>query len=121
MALAWNRAFLMVAAAAFSACTGAKSSDAGAEIPIAPPERQTFADAGWASAPASIPEEPLPTARSRAGARVHVVRKGDTLFSLARHYYQGDQSKWRRIWDANREQIPDRDKLKVGQELVIPD
>ncbi|MBU0638810.1 MAG: LysM peptidoglycan-binding domain-containing protein [Planctomycetes bacterium] len=53
------------------------------------------------------------------GRRVHVVRKGDTLYALARHYY-ADQAKWRQIWEANRGQLRDPDKLFVGMELVIP-
>jgi 5'-nucleotidase len=54
-----------------------------------------------------------------SGGNRHVVAKGDTLYSLARAYYS-DQSKWRTIYDANRSSIPDPNKLKVGQELVIP-
>jgi nucleoid-associated protein YgaU len=52
--------------------------------------------------------------------RTHVVQKDDTLFKLARHYYDGDQSKWKAIWEANMDKIPDKDKLKPGTELVIP-
>ena len=51
--------------------------------------------------------------------RIHVVAKDDTLYSLARQYYN-DQAKWKDIWEANKGQIPDKDKLKPGQELVIP-
>jgi nucleoid-associated protein YgaU len=53
------------------------------------------------------------------GLRTHVVRKGDTLYKLARVYYN-DQSKWRAIWDANRDKVSDPDVLSVGQTLVIP-
>lgn len=55
-----------------------------------------------------------------AGGRIHVVQRGDTLFKLARQYYNGDASQWKRIYEANRAQIPNRDVLKVGQQLVIP-
>jgi nucleoid-associated protein YgaU len=64
-------------------------------------------------------EEPAPEAAT-AGGRTHVVVRGDTLFSLARKYYNGNQSMWRRIWDANRDKIPNKDQLKVGQQLAIP-
>jgi len=53
------------------------------------------------------------------GGRYHTVAKKDTLYSLARQYY-GDQSKWRDIYDANRSDIPDPNRIKVGQRLMIP-
>lgn len=53
------------------------------------------------------------------GGRTHVVAKGDTLFSLARKYYN-DQRRWRDIYDANRGTISDPNMIRVGQQLVIP-
>ena len=64
-------------------------------------------------------EEPAPEA-APAGGRTHVVQKGDTLYNLARKYYNNDQTQWRRIWQANQAQVPDPNVLKVGQQLVIP-
>ncbi len=51
--------------------------------------------------------------------RVHVVKKGETLFGLARKYY-GDQRQWRRIYQANRKQIRDPQRIETGMKLVIP-
>lgn len=51
--------------------------------------------------------------------RTHVVRKGDTLYRLARQYYS-DQSKWRKIWEANRATVSNPDRIYVGTKLVIP-
>ena len=62
----------------------------------------------------------LPPPPPEPAARIHVVQKDDTLFKLARQYYDGDQSKWKAIWEANMDRIPDKDKLKPGTELVIP-
>lgn len=53
-----------------------------------------------------------------AGPRVHVVKRGDTLWSLARRYYD-DGSKWARIGDANKITRPHRD-LTPGRRLRIP-
>jgi len=50
---------------------------------------------------------------------VHVVAKGDTLYGLARKYYN-DQRRWKDIYEANRGTLANPDTLKVGQELVIP-
>lgn len=49
---------------------------------------------------------------------VYVVRKGDTLGSIATRFY-GDASRYLMIAAVNR--IADPDRLVVGQELVIPE
>ena len=54
-----------------------------------------------------------------AGARTYVVQKGDTLYGLARQFYS-DQSRWRDIWEANRNRVPDKNVLPVGTRLIIP-
>jgi nucleoid-associated protein YgaU len=54
-----------------------------------------------------------------AGGRKHTVQKGDTYFALARKYY-GDQSKWKKIYEANKSRYPDKNKIPVGAELTIP-
>jgi nucleoid-associated protein YgaU len=64
---------------------------------------------------ASTTSSGAPTGRS------YVVKKGDTMYSIARVYYRGDVHKWKAIYDANRDRIPDPNQLKVGQTLVIPD
>lgn len=51
--------------------------------------------------------------------RTHVVQKGDTFYSLARKYYN-DQSKWRKIWEANRARVADPNRIPIGTKLVIP-
>lgn len=53
------------------------------------------------------------------GGQVYTVQKGDTLYKLARRFYN-DQSRWRDIWTANKAQIPDPNKLRVGMKLTIP-
>jgi nucleoid-associated protein YgaU len=65
-------------------------------------------------------EEVAPVPEQPAGGRIHVVQKGETLYKLARQYYNDDQSQWRKIYQANQAQIPNPDQLKVGQQLVIP-
>ena len=72
---------------------------------------------GEAATERVTPDEP---AQGAAGSRTHVVQPGDTLSKLARQYYNGDQKSWKRIWEANRDKIPNPDKLTVGTQLVIP-
>ena len=54
-----------------------------------------------------------------ARPRMHVVQKGDTLYSLAVRYYN-DRSAWNRIYQANKAALPNKDQLRIGQSLVIP-
>lgn len=49
----------------------------------------------------------------------HKVVPGDTLYGLARQYYD-DQSKFKRILEANVDTIDDPDELFNGTELLIP-
>lgn len=51
--------------------------------------------------------------------KVHEVVSGETLGKIAKHYY-GDASKYMKIFDANKDQLSDPDKIKVGQKLKIP-
>lgn len=68
-------------------------------------------------APAS-PTRPLDPTLARTG-RVHVVVKGDTLFSLAQRYY-GDRSRFRDIYAANSQIMTSPNDLRIGMELRIP-
>lgn len=63
------------------------------------------------------PRQAAPT--TAPGARKHVVAKGDTLMSLAQHYY-GNRSRWRDIAAANRDALGGKTDLKIGMELKIP-
>lgn len=51
--------------------------------------------------------------------RTHVVREGETLASIARSYL-GATEAWQRIWEANRQRVPDPNRIFPGMELVIP-
>jgi LysM repeat protein len=49
----------------------------------------------------------------------HTVVRGDTLWDLAQHYYQ-NPFEWRRIWEANRENVADPNLIYPHQVLTIP-
>ena len=70
-----------------------------------------FPTPGTASAPLGTTSATEP--------RTHDVVAGDTLSAMAKRYY-GDASKYNRIFEANRDQLNDPDKIKVGQKLKIP-
>ena len=49
----------------------------------------------------------------------YTVRKGDSLSRIAKEIY-GDANGWRKIFEANRDQIEDPDMIEPGQKLKIP-
>ena len=54
-----------------------------------------------------------------AGDTTYTVVKGDTLSHIAKEHY-GKASKWHAIFEANRDQIDDPDKIFPGQVLKLP-
>jgi len=78
------------------------------------PQRDEADDAS-----AGGPASPMPPAAPERP--VHLVCKGETLTTIARRYYGADAARlWRRIWEANKDRLPDPDRLDLGQKLVIP-
>src|SRR5262249_160797 len=61
------------------------------------------------------------TAQGQPGSnvRMYTVKPGDTLSKISKQFY-GSTSDYMKIFDANRDQLTDPDKIKVGQELKIP-
>ena len=59
------------------------------------------------------------TARAPSG-RSYTVVKGDSLSKIAKQFY-GDAQKWRKIYEANRDEIKNPDLIYPGQTFTIPD
>jgi len=68
----------------------------------------------------SYPVATTTLAATSGTARTHKVAKRETLYSIARMYYNGDQSRWKEIYEANRSAIGNPNMIRVGQELMIP-
>ncbi|UHQ20457.1 LysM peptidoglycan-binding domain-containing protein [Lysobacter sp. KIS68-7] len=49
----------------------------------------------------------------------YTVQKGDTLSHIAKAHY-GRANKWNAIFEANRDQLDDPDRIQPGQVLKIP-
>jgi nucleoid-associated protein YgaU len=64
---------------------------------------------GGAAAGASAP----------AAGRTYTVKSGDTLSKIAKEHL-GDANAYPKIFEANRDQLSDPDKIKPGQVLKIP-
>ena len=51
----------------------------------------------------------------------YVVKKGDTLWSIAaQSRIYGDATKWRRLYEANRDLLKSPDRIRAGMQLRIP-
>lgn len=75
-------------------------------------ELQRLPDSGTPSPPPLRVEQPT-------DARIYTVVSGDHLSRISQKVY-GTPHRWREILNANREQLPQEDKLRPGQTLVIP-
>jgi hypothetical protein len=60
-----------------------------------------------------------PAGKVSAPAGSYTVQKGDTLSKISKQFY-GDANAYKKIFDANRDQLKDPDKIQPGQVLRIP-
>jgi nucleoid-associated protein YgaU len=58
-------------------------------------------------------------AAATGGGGSYTVQKGDTLSKISKQYY-GDPNQYNRIFEANRDQLKDPDRIFPGQVLKIP-
>ena len=54
-----------------------------------------------------------------ASARTYVVQAGDSLSKISKEFY-GNTNQYMKIFEANKEQLSDPDKIKPGMKLNIP-
>jgi nucleoid-associated protein YgaU len=64
-----------------------------------------------------VVERPVPRSPERV---IHVVQSGETLQEISKRYFQTVR-RWKDIADANRNVLPNPDRLRSGIRLVIPD
>jgi LysM repeat protein len=60
-----------------------------------------------------------PNAPVAAAAHTYTVKSGDTLSKIAKEHL-GDANAYMKIFNANKDQLTDPDKIKPGQVLKIP-
>jgi uncharacterized protein YidB (DUF937 family) len=80
--------------------------------PQAPPAARPRAE--FSSLPPAAPAPP-----ARPPDQWYTVVPGDSLSKIAQRFY-GDASQWPRIFDANRDQLQNPDRIRQGQKLKIP-
>jgi nucleoid-associated protein YgaU len=84
-------------------------------------------DAGYADLTAditvdsSLPQAQRSTSDGSRGSngQTYTVQSGDTLSKIARQFY-GNAGDYMKIFEANKDQLSDPDKIRPGQKLVIP-
>lgn len=82
----------------------------------------TFTQASEPPKPAPVvptppPPPPAPPSPAPPAPRIHVIKKGDTMWDMAKHYY-GNPLRWPEIAKANGN--PNPRLLQIGSRFVIP-
>jgi nucleoid-associated protein YgaU len=54
-----------------------------------------------------------------AATRRYTVVAGDSLSKISKHFY-GDANQYMKIFEANKDQLSDPDKIKPGMDLIVP-
>jgi nucleoid-associated protein YgaU len=62
---------------------------------------------------------PATPAADNPYTQIYVVQSGDSLSKIAQKYY-GDAALYTKIFEANRDQLKDPNKISPGQKLRIP-
>jgi nucleoid-associated protein YgaU len=63
--------------------------------------------------------QPVGTSGAGSAGKTYTVKQGDTLSKIAKEHL-GDANAYNKIFNANRDQLSDPDKIKPGQVLKIP-
>jgi len=63
--------------------------------------------------------DPIDRANAANAAGMYRVQSGDTLATIALHFY-GNAAEWRRLHEANAGRIPNANRIYEGQWLIIP-
>jgi nucleoid-associated protein YgaU len=70
----------------------------------------------------SLPQPQQAQAAAAGGGssnKTYTVKPGDTLSKIAKEFY-GNANDYNKIFQANQDKLESPDKIRVGQELVIP-
>jgi LysM repeat protein len=97
----------------------ASFKDLVADIAVAQAAAAPAASGGAGSVGSTAPAK-IPMPESSSTKRTYTVKSGDTLSAIAKHFY-GNGNEYMKIFNANRDQLSDPDKIKVGQVLTIPE
>lgn len=71
------------------------------------------------AAPSAPAAQPAPAAPAAHASETYTVQSGDTLSGIAKKFL-GNANAYMEIFNANKDQLTDPDKIKPGQVLKIP-
>jgi nucleoid-associated protein YgaU len=94
------------------------AKDFTADIQVTPAAAQAKPAGGAPLAPGVVPVSG--SAPAAGSTRTYTVVKGDTLSKISKQFY-GNANDYMRIFEANRDQLKDPDRIYPGQVLKIPD
>ena len=60
-----------------------------------------------------------PQSQQASNVRMYTVKAGDTLSKISKEFY-GSANEYMKIFEANKDQLKDPNKIQVGQQLKIP-
>lgn len=101
--------------------SGQRSLVVGQKLTIPTPKEVSASTAGGQATKAEKPVVKVSAAKARStsSGRAHRAQQGDTLYKLARTYY-GDESQWKKIYNANHDVFGQRETVEPGDVLIIP-
>ena len=83
-------------------------------------QKDVVADIQVTGGPAAAPRAPAPApAAAPAAAKTYTVKAGDTLSAIAKAQL-GSAGAYMKIFELNKDQLSDPDKIKPGQVLLLP-
>jgi nucleoid-associated protein YgaU len=81
--------------------------------------RVTGGPSAASSAPSAAPAAPAASAPATPAAKTYTVKSGDTLSKIAKEHL-GNAGAYMKIFELNKDQLNDPDKIKPGQVLRLP-
>ncbi len=102
---------------------GIEDANRRAEEAVRRAERNRTAQAAPESQRAERESNDSGSAETRSASdsptETYTVRQGDSLYAISRRIY-GTGSRWRDIYEANRDRLPDENSVRAGMTLRIP-
>lgn len=74
---------------------------------------------GDQTVPQEIEEKQEIEGQVRVDVKEYVIKSGDTLWKIAKNEY-GDGMQWKRLWEFNKDVIPNPDRPRKGTKIRIP-